>query len=1574
MISTADIAAALRTQLPTELHGCIEPLAEVLTEVYLGQLSPAEANKRLAAEISVGEIQSAVSPGGDFIVVGNISDSKGVAIGRNAVAVNITLQGSSAELQAAQREQRLRAIVRSHSDLIGAKLSRFVGRVAELEEIKRRIAALSATGGYLIIQGRAGQGKSSILAAFVAQTLRSYAGRDAPQTRDSPTFAAMEREVGSKQLAHHFIPYEPGREYQINLLRDLNARLALKYDLSDFDADSTILPALKDYFANILRELHTRKICELIIIDGLDQIEPDFNGTRDLSFLPPELPPGVVIVIGTRPDDTLIELESKTPREPYELPDMSRADFVQILARTGRHLESALLQQFYDTMQQNALYLDLAARELSEQPDLSPEEMLERVAANPDNLFSFAINRLSRGGNEQRWKKITQHILGLLLAAREPLSELALRTLIDSTSRELRRSLNQLGGLLAQTSNNRRFLFHCKLRDYLREDLSQPKRDFVFDAIEEANYHQRLANWCNGGRGGLEAIWTDVPEDTLDQERRSYARQYYVTHLAAARAYEQLWEVIDRGEYGQMKQHWDPSARSYVLDLDIARQALLDSTVGDTDAQARALPKLWCYSLLRCELSNQADSYPETFFRALVALGRSSEAYGLAELLGDLVKKTNILRNLGVAMFDRNLPDALAVLHHASTTAEAITDDWERSNAQHALTEAFTKVGQFEEAHTIARTIPDEDKRDDALRALATALIDARKLEEAHIVAKEVTDYSHCSEILCALCTAFVQAEQFEQAHTIAMGVSRDYSHDEVLRDLCVALAQMGQFEQAEAIIANISFEFTHDEALSTLCIALAKAQRFEQARTIAEGLPDESRRNNVLSALALALAETENFEDAWVVVDAISEFGLLSLLHQLFEDFPQIGHYKQARGKAAAIKDKHGKAWVLSALAVALTRIGDISSAEEVFATVRALANETPNQTPDHDILKTLAKDLMQTKRFIQAQEVIENFYFYRDRDKALAELVVACIQNEELEQARTVFDTVIHPRWARGEFYLHDDELYSSLAENFADAMDFNRAKSVIDFISSIPKRRETWEFIIVAEEIAQFLAQMEQFEQLRTEIGKISDDFVLFLIGKKQFAQAYTMLTDICGRGYRIESLYKLGEFFILAGQFKLLSVVISAITNDEKRTGFLNALAETIIWSEKFEDICTTAAAISDSNERRNAFDTLLDILTNAELIDSNRQDRAEALSIMATAFAQKERFKEADQALAAARTAADVHNESERTTFLRTLAEYLIKAEQLDQAFVTAKSIASPHAQADVLSTLLKAFIDIRRWHDARNVAVSIPKDLERERDEALDALTNALIKAQCLDEARTLIDEFIDDGYRSAAQKELSTAFANAGQFELAHSIAMDITDDASQAYALAALAAILINVGQLKRAHDILQVAAHAAEDANPYEIGGFSDDIRALADTLANTDPCPDESTRAVILRNLIKVLSKEKKLGQPNYDNEEELDLSGDLVDEDVQTSLSTSTTALPHESVHLAVVDALEPELDDSNSLQLSITELYEHLNKEKTPDELLCLRHFDPAVFRDYPKLGEAFLDSFAWVDAQLAAI
>jgi pSer/pThr/pTyr-binding forkhead associated (FHA) protein len=255
----------------------------------------------------------------------------------------------------ANREARLKALLADQTGFLRDRLESFVGRQTELTQIRQHIVEKRQTGGYLTITGPAGQGKSSIIAKLV-------------------------EEYGPENVVYHFIPFNPGPDHQVPLLRNLMASLILKYDLSEFYVASESRPALRDYFPRVLADLVAKGVRETIFIDGLDKFIADQQiGLPDLSFLPNNPPTGIVFVLSTRPNDTLRSLELLKPYYEFKLPNLSRADFDQILQHRGVTLEETLTDILYQVMDGNAEYLDLTAKALS---NTDRESSIQRPVLN----------------------------------------------------------------------------------------------------------------------------------------------------------------------------------------------------------------------------------------------------------------------------------------------------------------------------------------------------------------------------------------------------------------------------------------------------------------------------------------------------------------------------------------------------------------------------------------------------------------------------------------------------------------------------------------------------------------------------------------------------------------------------------------------------------------------------------------------------------------------------------------------------------------------------------------------------------------------------------------------------------------------------------------------------------------------------------------------------------------------------------------------------------------------------------------------------------------------------------------
>jgi hypothetical protein len=417
---------------------------------------------------------------------------------------------------------------------------------------------------------------------------------------------------------------------------------------------------------------------EVVFIDGLDQLEAESSGERDLSFLPDNPPRGVVFVLGTRPNDTLRPLKLLKPHNEYELPNLSREDFNLILHHRDVQLDHDLADQLYGAMQGNALYLDLMVKELVERGTGSPEALIKHLAHNPEHLFSFAMVRLKRHSVE--WREVIKPVLGVLLVAREPLGLRHIRQIIGVDDDRLRDGIERLGGLITRDWQQLYSLFHLKLYEYVLQDEGRPTKEYIFATDEEQGWHKRLAQWCQGT--DISAIWQNAKYDAIEQRRREYAGKHYLTHLYHAHEWQRLFEVLDTVEYGKEKRRNDPSTGSYAQDLDLGQQAAIWQG-WSVEEGISLLPRLWQYTLLRCSLTSRADRYPLVAFRLLVLLGQKQEALGLVELLTEPANKVNALLQIAEQIRERlnQGREWLALLFRAREMARSIADSDTRAVA-----------------------------------------------------------------------------------------------------------------------------------------------------------------------------------------------------------------------------------------------------------------------------------------------------------------------------------------------------------------------------------------------------------------------------------------------------------------------------------------------------------------------------------------------------------------------------------------------------------------------------------------------------------------------------------------------------------------------------------------------------------------------------------------------------------------------------------------------------------------------------------------------------------------------------
>src|SRR5579883_2899735 len=128
---------------------------------------------------------------------------------------------------------------------------------------------------------------------------------------------------------------------------------------------------------------------------------------------------------------------------------------------------------------------------------------------------------------------------------------------------------------------------------------------------------------------------------------------------------------------------YDPSMRSYILDLDLGRQALLSNNYDEQESVER-LPRLWRYSLLYCSLVSKADQYPAEAFRLAMMLHLPQDRfYGLVDLITQALNKVEAL--VSIAEFTTDDEEQDRLLHKIVDVITGIEDESEQQLARQRL-------------------------------------------------------------------------------------------------------------------------------------------------------------------------------------------------------------------------------------------------------------------------------------------------------------------------------------------------------------------------------------------------------------------------------------------------------------------------------------------------------------------------------------------------------------------------------------------------------------------------------------------------------------------------------------------------------------------------------------------------------------------------------------------------------------------------------------------------------------------------------------------------------------------------
>ena len=289
--------------------------------------------------------------------------------------------------------------IAAHAEF-GSERSRvFIGRLDVLKAIQSYIAGNDPR--VMAVWGVSGSGKSALMAKAIEQVLKNQ-----------------------QVVVYRFIGATPESSNGRVLLASLCRQISRSYGADE----STIPTEYKDLVQKFHKCLALASPGKRLILflDALDQLS-DNDHTRNLAWMPVDLPPNVRLVVSTLPGECLHVLENNLPKpNRLEIPPLTSKDGQAILdqwlegarRKLQNHQKNEILSRFKQCGL--PLYLKLAFEESRLWKSYDPLSDHELSAEIPGILNHFFL-RLSEESNHG--SQLVSRSLGYLASAKNGLSE-----------------------------------------------------------------------------------------------------------------------------------------------------------------------------------------------------------------------------------------------------------------------------------------------------------------------------------------------------------------------------------------------------------------------------------------------------------------------------------------------------------------------------------------------------------------------------------------------------------------------------------------------------------------------------------------------------------------------------------------------------------------------------------------------------------------------------------------------------------------------------------------------------------------------------------------------------------------------------------------------------------------------------------------------------------------------------------------------------------------------------------------------------------------------------------------------
>lgn len=417
----------------------------------------------------------------------------GVAAGQGGTAVGGNYYGSITNIYnlfaQAPRPLAERIRTREFQTLVNDRTRNFVGRDFVFQAIDRALADPDFPGGYVVIRGQPGIGKTALMAQLVKQ--RGY--------------------------VHHFNIAALNIRTAAQFLDNVCAQLIVRYDLP-----YATLPEAATQDGGFLLQLLTESAAKrqattdrvVVLVDALDEVDDsDLAPRQNRLSLPPDLPEGVVLIVTTRPmqdsDSHLTVSQLREPidlreNDPQNLQDVRQyiLDFLtahadKVSSRIGAWGNDAT--DFADRLtaksQGNFMYLVYVLADIRDgRIDAQSIDDIDRLPIGLRNYYAQHWS-IMKARDPTRFAEQYEPVVCTLAVVREPVTIAQLaewsthytpshQPLSPARIREVVNDWLQFLDEDRDADNRLVFrLYHASFQDFLREQVELPRYD---DAIAES--------------------------------------------------------------------------------------------------------------------------------------------------------------------------------------------------------------------------------------------------------------------------------------------------------------------------------------------------------------------------------------------------------------------------------------------------------------------------------------------------------------------------------------------------------------------------------------------------------------------------------------------------------------------------------------------------------------------------------------------------------------------------------------------------------------------------------------------------------------------------------------------------------------------------------------------------------------------------------------------------------------------------------------------------------------------------------------------------------------------------------